>query len=221
MSAEPFQDLVAKVEAEPDTRKKIWIVREYDVKRNGTKNNQIKSLTEQVASSEDRIMEIETKLEVSERRLKESQDARLLLAGESVKLENKAAALAVTIEIKNLAICRADHVLRDEGYSAESEERLNLHRASTIPTNVEEVLRDHNRKVREEYIAEQDAQDTLYATTCTGGQGHHVEGGRCHTCDKPWRATMEPPELEPKKPPVPAPVPEPQNEMRKESDIKP
>ena len=32
MSNEPFQDLVAKVEAEPDTRRKIFIVREYDAK---------------------------------------------------------------------------------------------------------------------------------------------------------------------------------------------
>lgn len=52
MSNEPFQDLVAKVEAEPDTRRKIWIVREYDEKRNGTKNSQIKSIAAKVKSLE-------------------------------------------------------------------------------------------------------------------------------------------------------------------------
>ncbi len=55
MSSEPFQDLVAKVEAEPDTRRKIFIVREYDVKRNGTKVNQIKTLEAKLTESQKEV----------------------------------------------------------------------------------------------------------------------------------------------------------------------
>ena len=63
MSKEPFQDLVTKVEAEQDTRRKIWIVREYDLKRNGTKNNQIESLRKELADANNTLSIADAALE--------------------------------------------------------------------------------------------------------------------------------------------------------------